>query len=85
MFYQPPWSPPKTPLNRPPSPKPEKSIRFALRRLSATSSISITVGKGDAGVSFEVELPAGETYLNGYFVRADGSKIGSYYADVEKL
>lgn len=43
------------------------------------------VGKGDAGVSFELELPAGETYLNGYFVRSDGSKIGSYHADIEKL
>jgi len=43
------------------------------------------VGKGDAGVSFEVELPKGDTYLNGYFLCEDGKKIGSYYADVEKL
>ena len=43
------------------------------------------VGKGDAGVSFEVELPEGDTCLNGYFLCEDGKKIGSYYADVEKL
>jgi arylsulfatase A-like enzyme len=36
-------------------------------------------------VDFEVELPAGVTKLQGTFIAADGSELGSYYAVVEKL
>lgn len=36
-------------------------------------------------ISYEVELKAGEAYLEGYFIQGNGKKIGSYYAYVEKL
>ena len=42
------------------------------------------VTDSDVGVTFEVELPAGELDLHCNFVLADGKKMGSYYAEVEK-
>ena len=39
----------------------------------------------DVGISFEVEFPAGELDLHCDFELKDGKKIGSYYAEVEKL
>jgi arylsulfatase B len=37
------------------------------------------------GVVFDVELPKGITRLQGTFVAADGTRLGSYYAVVEKF
>ncbi|QDT69117.1 Arylsulfatase precursor [Planctomycetes bacterium MalM25] len=40
----------------------------------------------DAGaVAFEADLPAGSTRLMGYFELAGGGRVGSYYAEVERL
>lgn len=36
-------------------------------------------------ISYEVELKEGPVYLEGYFIQANGKKIGSYYCYVEKL
>ena len=43
------------------------------------------VSAEDVSVVFEVELPEGETELTGTFVLEDGKKMGSFYAEVEKL
>lgn len=45
----------------------------------------IEVPESASEVSFEVELNAGEVYLEGYFINGSGKKVGSYYAYVEKL
>jgi len=38
----------------------------------------------DVGITFEVELPAGELDLHCNFILANGAKLGSYYVEVEK-
>ena len=38
----------------------------------------------DVGITFEVELPAGELDLHCNFILGSGKKIGSYYVEVEK-
>ena len=42
------------------------------------------VTDSDVGVTFEVELTAGELDLHCDFILDDGKRIGSYYAEVEK-
>ncbi|MFZ5831550.1 MAG: hypothetical protein ACOY3P_15810 [Planctomycetota bacterium] len=44
-----------------------------------------TISADDSAASFEVELPAGDLDLRAYFTLDDGSKVGAYYAYVEKL
>ena len=43
------------------------------------------VSADDISIVFEVELPEGDTELTGTFVLEDGKKMGSFYAEVEKL
>ena len=43
------------------------------------------VKQDDESVVFEIDLPEGSARLQGTFELADGSTIGSYYAEVERL
>lgn len=43
------------------------------------------VDPGAASTAFEADLPAGSTRLMGYFELAGGERVGSYYAEVERL
>ena len=52
----------------------------------AGQKVEAKVAGADAThVTFELELPAGITKLQGTFTSADGTQLGSYYAVVEKL
>lgn len=51
----------------------------------AGQTVEAEVPENAAVVSFELDLPAGVTQLKGTFTAADGKRLGSYYAVVEKL
>jgi len=46
---------------------------------------AINNSKDTTGVTFELDLNAGETQLSGTFVDSDGNELGAYYAYVTRL
>ncbi|MEM9079922.1 MAG: arylsulfatase [Verrucomicrobiota bacterium] len=60
---------------------PAKSVTIEVANFSAQKPVTAD----DSGITFDVDLPAGDTYLTGTFIREDGTKIGTYYVEIEKL
>ena len=64
---------------------PGKSLKFKSASIKVGDELrESNVGKGE-GVTFNMRLPAGETFIEAWFETKDGEQVGAYYVVVEKV
>ncbi len=64
---------------------PGKSLKFKTATIKVGDELrESSAGKGE-GTTFNMRLPAGETFIEAWFDTTDGEQVGAYYVVVEKL
>jgi arylsulfatase B len=64
---------------------PGKSLKFKMAGIKIGDRTLEKKVSGGEGTTFDMRLPAGETFIEAWFNTADGEQVGAYYVVVEKV